>query len=486
MALNDVKCKECTPRAGENASPLEVGGCPKCEKIAKRTVSNREVEWVIEHADTDNSGTLDHLELLAATSWWYLHVERAEVEAVRGIKSVLPWLFATAIGFACAMFVGLVSVRFSPEVTKAWLLTTVLGLLWKIMIFDPIKALCCGSLIEPLVAVLTCDFSAEALLEVIEDTVETYTEDFTGLAQDEEATRDAAAEFTRRAAIAAGNNAIFATNSQVASKLVRNFRARKIKKTRAELAEDAKQAMEQQAQQKVASNRLYADKIAAKRISHGMDEGTFARRVESENRMLGGKADIRHKIAHANDANHRNSSRLTSEIIEAQHDSQHSIEQQHNAKKKALEQRLEEKRALILERSKQPTRPAEPSPRQVNGMEQFAIDVQRVQLERAERMGLSEARAPEIVVHTPSPTVPPASTRPKKWLKHNASGKIDWFAVDVQTVHEMQHERLAAARARTDGMLRQLSKPPEPPVEATTRPRAPAITPSKTGRHHPT
>ena len=142
--------------------------------------------------------------------------------------------FRTA-GCLCALFVALVSVRFSAAVTEAWLLTTLLGLLWKLVIFDPIKALCCGALLEPFYACLTCDLSGmttcrkspclspflpllsllvcmthspncrhrvavDALLEVVEETVEMYTEDFTGTGQDQEEDREAEAaiEYTRR------------------------------------------------------------------------------------------------------------------------------------------------------------------------------------------------------------------------------------------------------------------------------------------------
>ena len=122
---------------------------------------------MIEAADVDQSGTLNYLELRAAISWWYLHVEPAKVQGARGIKLVLPWVMASATGCACSVLVALVSAKFSPEVTVAWLMTTVLGLLWKMLCFDPLKALCCGTLIDPLYACVTCDFSVDALLETL-------------------------------------------------------------------------------------------------------------------------------------------------------------------------------------------------------------------------------------------------------------------------------------------------------------------------------
>jgi Ca2+-binding EF-hand superfamily protein len=110
-------------------------------------VSDQEVEWAIHSADMDNSGTLSRAELRAAISSWYLHVAKPRIRITTGACMLLPWLFASLIGCTCALLVALASVRFSPEVTQAWLSTTLLGLMWKMIVFDPIKALCCATLI---------------------------------------------------------------------------------------------------------------------------------------------------------------------------------------------------------------------------------------------------------------------------------------------------------------------------------------------------
>ena len=50
-----------------------------------------------------------------------------------------------------------------------------------VIVFDPMKALCCAALLDPLISIITCEFSADALLESMEETVEMYTEEFTGV-----------------------------------------------------------------------------------------------------------------------------------------------------------------------------------------------------------------------------------------------------------------------------------------------------------------
>ena len=110
----------------------------------------------------------------------YLHVSKSHIRTIGRCQAAVPWVIAGTMGCLCALLVALVSVRFSADVTKAWLLTTILGLLWKMLIFDPLKALCCGTLIDPLYAFITCDLQADALLEVAEEMVETNTENFTG------------------------------------------------------------------------------------------------------------------------------------------------------------------------------------------------------------------------------------------------------------------------------------------------------------------
>ena len=93
------------------------------------------------------------------------------IETSRGWKAALPWLFAGSVGAACSWTVSSVSGAWSAEVTKAWLGTTVLSLFWKLIILDPMKVLCCGALLEPLAACLSCDLAmnVDAFLESFED-----------------------------------------------------------------------------------------------------------------------------------------------------------------------------------------------------------------------------------------------------------------------------------------------------------------------------
>ena len=244
-------------------------------------VSSAEVSWAIHSADMDNSGTLNREELRAAVSWWYLHVAKSKLRVTDGWRMLTPWILASLVGALCALFVALVSVKFSPEITQAWLMTTVLGLVWKLLIFDPIKALCCATLIDPLVGLLCCEFGADALLEVSEEMVETYTEEFTGTGR-QNLGKEEAAELARRVAIAAGNNAMFAQQSSVVARFITKFGERRRLKGLASIAEDTAKMNRQQQTLKANSNAKYSDIVAARRRMRGLTMGHFARRSKQQ------------------------------------------------------------------------------------------------------------------------------------------------------------------------------------------------------------
>lgn len=130
-----------------------------------------EVDWLIESTDVDGDGSLDRLELRAAVASWYLHVGTRQISPTSGWRSLVPWMMCACVGFACTLLVASVSSLWTARDTKNWLGTTLLSLVWKIFIFDPIKTLCCGSLMEPLFALIQCDLSVDAFLEVVEDVV---------------------------------------------------------------------------------------------------------------------------------------------------------------------------------------------------------------------------------------------------------------------------------------------------------------------------
>ena len=142
-------------------------------------VSWAETDWTISSADVDGSGSLSDKELRAALQWWYLSVEpKLEHNPIRGCKMTAPWFFAFALGLACAVLVRVVSLEWSDQRTRAWLEASLLGVVWKLIILDPFKVLCCSTLVEPLAALLGGDlfFSVDALIETAEDAIEAQLE----------------------------------------------------------------------------------------------------------------------------------------------------------------------------------------------------------------------------------------------------------------------------------------------------------------------
>ena len=117
-------------------------------------VSWREVDWTIDSADVDHDGVFSRKELRAAVAALYMHIPTTQLLPTTGFRALLPWLFSGTMACLAALIVAYVSARWSREVTSAWLNCTVLSLFWKLIILDPLKLLCCGSFLEPLVAVI--------------------------------------------------------------------------------------------------------------------------------------------------------------------------------------------------------------------------------------------------------------------------------------------------------------------------------------------
>jgi hypothetical protein len=241
-----------------------------------------EVDWLIESADTDGDGSLDRNELRAGVAHWYVHVSTRIIAPVTGWRVVLTWTLSACVGLLCTLLVASIASIWSAEDTHSWLSTTFLSLIWKLLIFDPIKTLCCGSLLEPLYALLCGEFETDALLDSVEDVVETYTEEFTGaqVASAQEDINDAA----RAATVAAGNNAIFAMGGIGAGKFQRQVAMNRVKKgirIEMEQHEQDNQVLDKRlGLQHTLSSSLYTDKIYAKRRAAGLveDLGAFSKR----------------------------------------------------------------------------------------------------------------------------------------------------------------------------------------------------------------
>jgi Ca2+-binding EF-hand superfamily protein len=240
-----------------------------------------EVDWTIESADANGDGSLDRQELRAAVACWYLHVSSRVIVPLSGWRAMVPWVLCSCVGLVCAMLVASISVKWSVVDTKAWLGTTLLSLVWKLVVFDPIKTLCCGSLLDPFYALICGEFEADALLESVEDVVETYTEEFTGAQVGGQAVDDVS-RATQAATIAAGNNAIFAMGGLGAGKFHRkvalNRGKRGFKIEMQQHDQDAAAVDRRLGLQHTLSHSRYAEKINAKRQAAGFSTAEFSNR----------------------------------------------------------------------------------------------------------------------------------------------------------------------------------------------------------------
>jgi hypothetical protein len=248
-------------------------------------VSWEETDWAIETSDVDGNGELDREELRAAVSWWYIHVVRAPIRVSSGFRAALPWAFAVMAGTACTLLVALVSVGFSERKTRAWLAVSVFGLFFKLVVFDPFKALCCGSMLEPILALVSCDFSGDALIELFEDVVELYSENAHFLMgdmrdDDVQATRDEAKVLAARAA----HNSVFFSGSMATKKLMAPIERKRLLAQRRQHKEHTEHLAKQlQSDADIVERRLvhirrssdekYAERVAKKRRARGMSIG---------------------------------------------------------------------------------------------------------------------------------------------------------------------------------------------------------------------
>jgi hypothetical protein len=244
-------------------------------------VTSSEVDWTIQSGDVDGSGSLSRQELHAAISWWYLHVPRTPLDGISPVKAALPWALSGAVAIVCTLVVASYSADFSGEKTVAWLWTTVLGLALKMLLLDPFKALCCGSLIDPIYSVICCDLSAESMLESLEETVEVYTENFTGMhsaahgsQEQSEATRE---ELQRQSSM--GAMGLGGLGALGAGKLVHKARRKRARGMLSRLAEDDATVRSRLQMQRVNSDKHYAHKIEAKRLRKGKMCGLVLWRV---------------------------------------------------------------------------------------------------------------------------------------------------------------------------------------------------------------
>ena len=162
----------------------------------------------------DGTRALDRDELRAAIGLWYFHIQSVSLRTKKGTRSQCPWVFSMATGFACAALVISVSSVWSKSKTEQWIEASALSLVWKLFIIDPVKALFCGSLLEPIATIFLgggnlIDCAANSLIEELDTQIEGVADAVTDMLVDGgdwgEETGDAASEGVSRVA----NNAVF-------------------------------------------------------------------------------------------------------------------------------------------------------------------------------------------------------------------------------------------------------------------------------------
>ena len=77
-----------------------------------------EADWILESSDIDGNGTISRDEMRASVGWWFLHVARRRVLALKGWRMLVPWLCASLVCALCTYFVSALSVRFTEEKTQ--------------------------------------------------------------------------------------------------------------------------------------------------------------------------------------------------------------------------------------------------------------------------------------------------------------------------------------------------------------------------------
>ena len=144
---------------------------------------------MLKHADVGGTGQLDRSELFACVVHWYFHVPPIPVAHKHGVTLMLPWMLAFLTGLGCAWMTASISVLWSEAKTQEWLLATVLSLLWKMFLIDPVKAVFCGAALEPIATILfgggnIIDGAANSMLEELDGQIESLADDLTDILVD--------------------------------------------------------------------------------------------------------------------------------------------------------------------------------------------------------------------------------------------------------------------------------------------------------------
>jgi hypothetical protein len=179
-----------------------------------------------------------------------------------------------------ALIVRTVSADWSDERTWAWAESSILGVLFKLVVLDPIKVMCCcEALVGPLFAWLTGelsfdgDFDMDAAVEVVEDGIEARIELYTGGSGLDTLSGADVTDAARQAGALQTNQAVFTVGGLGAAKFSRKVeRSRNRREVRRQLDHAQKDNEHLEAKHQISQARtssIYAEKIRKKREAAG-------------------------------------------------------------------------------------------------------------------------------------------------------------------------------------------------------------------------
>jgi hypothetical protein len=236
--------------------------------------------------------------LVASIIWWYLHAPRTRIRARDPKVAVLPYVYAVVVSLICAYLVALVSSQWDEAKTQAWLSTSIYGVLFKLIIWDLGRSICCPC-VEPLVNMINpgecggCggDLLVSEAMEQMENGLEDQADDVAGMlaaganldalfeeSSDEEATKKTADRERHVLVLAAGSLGA----AKWVQKLQKSRAKTKAARSMTEMVKDHAATQHRLQVKRSNSQALYAEKIALKRMRQGLGRGQFAAQAEAD------------------------------------------------------------------------------------------------------------------------------------------------------------------------------------------------------------
>jgi hypothetical protein len=275
-----------------------------------------------------------------------------------------------------AVIVRTVSADWSDERTWGWAESSILGVLFKLVVLDPIKVMCCcEALVGPLFAWLTGelsfdgDFDMDAAVEVLEDTIEARIEQYTGGSGLEAGAWAAGAtDAARQAGTLQTNQAIFAVGGLGAAKFARKIeQSRNRREVRRQLDHVEKDNKHLEAKHQLSMARtssIYAEKVRKKREAAGKMAGNMlderARHAAQRAKTLEAEARARETASvssfwekNRNNIGSTPNDRLWKQAVDETATHRSNLELQRTASSAALQAKLDAKRQAAAHRRRE-------------------------------------------------------------------------------------------------------------------------------------